>query len=62
MVGASGGESGLVVEAIEEGVCDDPAQDSPRAQVGGLVIVEGHRIGEIPERIRRCFDMAPLGR
>ena len=23
-----------------------PAQDSPRAQVGDLVIVEGHRIGE----------------
>jgi hypothetical protein len=26
-----------------------PAQDSPRAQVGDLVIVEGHRIGDHPE-------------
>jgi Domain of unknown function (DUF1918) len=34
-----------------------PAQDSPRAQVGDLVIVEGHRIGEA-RRIGEIFGEA----
>ena len=40
-------ESRLALGEIEKGgAAMAQAQDSPRAQVGDLVVVEGHRIGE----------------